>query len=155
LPWQTRPIITECVLAANEVLGPVDRIDQPVARRAERPGRRRQLLGDHRIGGEALGEPGEDQLRRPAIGDRDRLVARLHLDPELAALHPCDLGTREPRQLDRSRQLALEAQLLPPPGHSKCLTSSTLATLRPDSRTSSAAAPTSSPLDFAISPLGR
>src|SRR6185312_180776 len=99
-------------------------------------------------------EARDDQFARLAIGNRDRLVARLHLDGELAALHTKDECTGLARQLLRSGELALH-QLLPPCGHNSCFASSTDATERPDSFTSSTAAATRSPLLFAMSPLGR
>jgi len=92
----------EAVVAADEVLRAVDRIDEPEPARAERAGRRRQLFGDDRIAVERRGETGDDQLRREAIGDRHRLVAGLHLDAECTvAAYAHDLVAGAQCQLER------------------------------------------------------
>ena len=77
---------------------------------------------------------------------RHRLVARLELDAERAAIADPH-RTLRPLRARASRDFELRVSYGPPPvGHNSCLASSTVATERPDSFTSLAAAATSSPL---------
>src|SRR5690606_35750604 len=98
----------EPLAAADEVLRAVDRIDEPQPRRGKRGPGAPQLLADDRIARELRTQAGDDQLARALVGDRDRLVAELHLDAELAAAQLHHFDARGTRELHGGDQLAAE-----------------------------------------------
>ena len=71
------------IAAADEFLGPVERVDQEIGVAMRRdPPRGDFLLGDHRHARRGLGQRGEDDRLGGAVAHRDRRLVGLGLDLE-------------------------------------------------------------------------
>jgi hypothetical protein len=111
----------EAVAAADEVLGAVDRVDEPDPVGAE-PGQVvLELLADHHVGREGRVQAGDDQRRGVAVSRGDRLVTGLVLDHQAGGAGGHHQGTGPLGQGGRLRQPSRRsAGRSCPPGRRGC-----------------------------------